>query len=85
MHDPLLRRGSKLNDGSLPDMTNELYYETIDKMEKAHVSREYVVGWASGFLQNPKREEQRLNEAYEAGYEDGEAKNTDNYEKWVEK
>lgn len=64
---------------------NEVYYETIDKMEKANVSREYVVGWASGFLKNPKREEQRLNEAYEAGYADGEEQNSDNYAKWAGK
>lgn len=64
---------------------NELYYDTINKMEKAKVSREYVVGWASGYLQNPKREEQRLNDAYEAGYTDGEEKKTDNFSSWVDK
>ena len=64
---------------------NEEYYAAIDKMEKANVSREYIVGWASGFLQNPKREEQRLNEAYEAGYDDGEAKNDANFDSWVDK
>jgi len=64
---------------------NDVYYSTIDKMEKAKVSREYVVGWASGFLQNPKREEQRLNDAYEAGYSDGEEKNSDNFNSWVGK
>lgn len=64
---------------------NEDYYAAIDKMEKANVSREYVIGWASGYLQNPKREEQRVNEAYEAGYSDGEAKNADNFEAWVGK
>jgi hypothetical protein len=64
---------------------NDIYYQTIDKMEKAHVSREYIVGWASGYLHNPKREEQRLNEAYEAGYADGEGQVTDNFNSWVEK
>jgi hypothetical protein len=64
---------------------NEEYYAAIDKMEKANVSREYVVGWATGFLQNPAREEQRVNEAYEAGVADGEAKNADNFEAWVGK
>jgi len=64
---------------------NEEYYAAIDKMEKANVSREYVVGWATGFLQNPAREEQRVNEAYEAGVADGEAKNADNFETWVGK
>jgi hypothetical protein len=31
----------------------------------------------------PKREEQRLTEAYEAGYADGEEKTTDNFGNWV--
>ena len=64
---------------------NDVYYKTIDKMEKDKVSREYVVGWASGYLQNPKREEQRVNEAYDAGYDDGAEKNADNYKGWVGK
>ena len=65
-------------------MTNE-YYSAIDKMEKANVSREYVIGWATGFLQNPAREEQRTNEAYDAGVSDGEEKNADNFKSWVGK
>lgn len=65
-------------------MNNE-YYSAITKMEKANVARDYIVGWASGYLQNPKREEQRLTEAYEAGYTDGEAKNDSGFDAWVEK
>jgi len=61
---------------------NEDYYAAIDKMEKAKVSREYIVGWASGYLNNPKVEEQRVNDAYEAGYTDGEEKNADNFSAW---
>jgi hypothetical protein len=34
-------------------------------------------------LKNPKREEQRLTEAYEAGYTDGEEKTTDNFSNWA--
>ena len=64
---------------------NSEYYESIDKMEKAKVSREYIVGWARGYLHNPMREEQRVTEAYEAGYSDGSEKKTDNYNSWVEK
>jgi len=51
-----------------------MYYKTIKKLEDMSVDREYIQGWAGGFLGNPKREEQRVNEAYEAGYEDGGAK-----------
>lgn len=64
---------------------NDLYYQAIDKMEKANVSRDYLVGWASGFLRNPKLEEQRITEAYEAGYADGEEKSTDKFQDWVNK
>lgn len=51
-----------------------MYYETVDKLEKMGVDREYIQGWIGGYLGNPKREEQRLTEAYEAGYEDGSAR-----------
>jgi len=64
---------------------NSDYYESIDKMEKAKVSRDYIVGWASGYLQNPMREEQRITDAYEAGYNDGTEKNADNFKEWVNK
>lgn len=62
---------------------DKTYYDSIDKMEKAGVNGEYLNGWASGYLHNPKREEQRLTEAYEAGYADGEEKNADKFKSWV--
>jgi hypothetical protein len=58
------------------------YYETVDKLEKMGVDREYIQGWVGGYLGNPKREEQRLNDAYNAGYEDGQSKHTDHAESW---
>jgi hypothetical protein len=61
------------------------YYETIDTMEKQAVDREYVNGWACGYLHNPKREVQRLNEAYEAGYADGWQKKSDGFSAWIRK
>lgn len=64
---------------------NNVYYQTIDKMEKSGVSPEYINGWACGFLHNPKREEQRLNEAYDAGYADGWEKKTDGFSTWANK
>ena len=64
---------------------SNVYYETIDKMEKGGVDKEYINGWAGGFLHNPKREEQRITEAYEAGYSDGAAKKTDGFKSWVKK
>ncbi len=64
---------------------NQTYYDMVTKMEAAGVDPEYIQGWQGGYLVNPKREEQRLTEAYEAGYEDGAAKNMDNYKNWVKK
>jgi len=61
------------------------YYEAVDRMEKQKVDREYINGWASGFLHNPKREEQRASEAYEAGYVHGREKNAGGYEAWIRK
>jgi len=60
-----------------------VYYETVDRMQKTGVDPEYVVGWACGFLHNPKREEQRLNDAYEAGYAHGAESNTGGFEAWI--
>lgn len=64
---------------------DKTYYDTVDKLEKAGVDREYINGWACGWLHNPKREEQRLTDAYNAGYEDGYAKNTDHMNDWIKK
>ena len=62
---------------------NQEYRDAITKMEDMAVTSEYILGWQGGFLGHPKREEQRLTEAYEAGYEDGEKKNTKNFTHWV--
>ena len=61
------------------------YYEAIDRMEKKGVDPEYINGWASGYLHNPKREEQRVNEVYAAGYADGWDKKNDSYSSWIKK
>jgi len=64
---------------------NTVYYETIDTMQKKGVNAQYINGWACGFLHTPKREEQQLNDAYEAGYAHGREKNTGGFETWVGK
>jgi hypothetical protein len=56
---------------------NQDYYNAITKMEEAGVDPE------GGYVLNPPREEQRVTEAYEAGYEDGKEKNADNFSSWV--
>ena len=64
---------------------SNVYHETISKMESENVNKEYILGWAGGYQGNPDREEQRLNEAYSAGFEDGKAKKTDGYKAWAGK
>ena len=57
----------------------QTYHAHVDAMEKAGVDAEYIQGWQGGFLINPIREEQRVNDAYNSGYEDGTGHNMDNY------
>lgn len=64
---------------------DQAYHETVGKLQKAGVDREYVDGWVGGYLHNPKREEQRITEGYTAGYEDGTNRNTDHMKDWVKK
>jgi hypothetical protein len=59
------------------------YYDAVAQMEKMQINREYMLGWMGGYLQNPMREEQRVNEAYEAGYTDGSNRNTGNFNQWL--
>ncbi len=61
---------------------NQEYYDTLTKLEEMGVDKDYFQGWAGGYMENPEREEQRVNDAYEAGYEDGQNHNTDNAEKF---
>lgn len=62
---------------------NRLYRETIVEMEKKKVDKDYIQGWIGGFMGNPKREEQRVTEAYERGYEDGHNGETSKYDDWI--
>ena len=63
-------------------MTDNFYYETIDKLEKMNVEWEYIQGWIGGYLGNPEREEQRITEAYTAGYADGQNKEITQADAW---
>jgi hypothetical protein len=62
---------------------DQTYYSAVTEMEKMKVDREYMLGWMGGYLDNPIREEQRLNEAYEAGHEDGKNRSKSNFTQWV--
>ncbi len=63
---------------------NQAYRDAVTQMEEMKVQQEYVLGWQGGFLGHPQREEQRVTEAYEAGYTDGGEKSTGNFSNWVE-
>lgn len=62
---------------------NQEYYDAVTKMEEMGVNPEYVHGWQGGYVLNPLREEQRITEAYSAGYEDGKEKTQDNFGNWT--
>ena len=64
---------------------NQQYYDAVVKMEEMGVDPEYIQGWQGGYLLNAEREEQRVNDAYSAGYEDGKERTTDNFGNWVKK
>lgn len=59
------------------------YYDFTTKMEEANTNDDYVQGWQMGYLDMPDREEQRVNEAWEAGKADGAEKNMGNYTNWA--
>ena len=63
---------------------NQAYRDAITQMEEMNVQAEYVLGWQGGFLGHPQREEQRVTDAYQAGYDDGQAQSTDNFSNWVD-
>jgi hypothetical protein len=63
---------------------NQAYRDAVTQMEEMKLQQEYILGWQGGFLGHPQREEQRLTEAYEAGFADGNEKSTDNFANWVE-
>ncbi len=61
---------------------NTEYHDFTVKMESEGVNPEYIQGWQGGYVNNPAREEQRVNDAYSAGYDDGLEKNMDGYSDW---
>ena len=63
---------------------NTEYFESLKALEDKGAHRDYVVGWASGYLGNPEIEEQRRSEAWSAGYEAGQARTIDGADAWCE-
>lgn len=66
-------------------MDKSTYHSTLKKMHDAGVSAAYCHGWATGALDNPELEEQRVTEQYTAGYEHGKEGVLDGYKDWVTK
>jgi len=64
-------------------MDKNTYHETLKAMHEAGVSKAYYHGWATGALDNPELEEQRITEDYSAGYEHGKNAVTDGYKEWI--
>ncbi|MDH5435445.1 MAG: hypothetical protein OEX83_01685 [Gammaproteobacteria bacterium] len=61
------------------------YHKTMTDLETKGVNKDYIIGWAGGFWHHPLREEQRVTDAYSAGYEDGKAGNVSSADSWVGK
>ena len=62
---------------------DQIYRDAVTRMEELEVDPEYVLGWQGGYLGHPAREEQRITQAYQAGFEDGQEKETGNFENWT--
>ena len=69
----LKRTGKKLD---------QTYYDTVKQLEQDGVDPEYIQGWVAGYLGNPEREEQRVTDAYRAGYADAKLGNTEQATSW---
>ena len=64
---------------------DEFYHTTCTKIDEQNADPDYLLGWQGGYLGHPEREEQRVTEAYTAGYADGREKTLNNVEKWIKK
>ena len=64
---------------------DDFYYTSCTKIEEQNADSDYLIGWQGGYLGHPLREEQRVTEAYTAGYTDGQEKTLNNVEKWIKK
>lgn len=59
------------------------YHDTVDRLQQLQVHDDYIQGWIGGYLGNPKREEQRISDAYEAGYQDGGNADASKMGEWI--
>lgn len=64
-------------------MEKSTYHASLKIMHESGVDARYCHGWATGVLDNTPLEEQRVTEAYTAGYTDGKSGNLENYKNWI--
>lgn len=62
---------------------DQTYYDTVTRLEEMGAEPNYILGWQGGYLRNPPLEEQRVTEAYSAGYEDGLNRETTHSSAWM--
>jgi ribosome modulation factor len=65
-------------------MDYAFYHDCVSRMQRMNVREDYIQGWIGGYMGNPKREEQRVSDAYEAGYQDGENGDASKMGDWVD-
>ena len=61
---------------------NQEYFNKVTELENMEANEQYILGWQEGYQASPEVEEQRLTNAYQAGYEDGKNNNFDNVDKY---
>ena len=61
---------------------NKEYFDKVTELENMKANEQYVLGWQEGYQDAHEVEEQRMTDAYQAGYEDGKNNNFDNVEKF---
>ena len=59
---------------------NQEYFDKVTELEKMDASDQYILEWQEGYQGAPEVEEQRLTDAYNAGYEDGKNNNFESVE-----
>ncbi len=62
---------------------DQAYRDATTEMQKQDVNEEYIIGWQGGYLGHSEREEQLLNEAYQAGRAAGREKSVAGFLDWV--
>jgi len=62
---------------------DKTYYDSVTRLEEMGVDPAYILGWQGGYLRNPPLEEQRVTDAYDAGYQDGLKRELAHSAQWV--